>query len=113
MTRKRGVKRDNGGLGKACQRGGTSGSEWSCAVNRSRALVVLGRGGEDERQDGIPRRFKARLDVEVAAREGEMGWRKWTRLGVGRPGGGANGRRKIELLVESVVRTGCARILCV
>jgi hypothetical protein len=37
------------------------------AVNRSRALAVLGRGG----QDGTSRRFRVRLDVGVAAREDE------------------------------------------
>lgn len=98
-----------GGLGKACRRGRTGGSEWPCAVNRSRALAVLGRGGEDERQDGTSRRFRVRLDVGVAAREDKWDGRSgsgWVLADQCTGGGDANGRRKVELLVESVVRTG-------
>ena len=83
-----------GGLGKASQRGGTGGSKWPCAVNRSGALAVLGLEGEDKRQDGSSRRFRVRLDVGVAAREDKWdgrsdrvgcwqasvgeGWREWS-----------------------------------
>ena len=105
-----------GCLGKACQRGGAGGSKWPCAVNRSRTLAVLGRGGEDESQDGTSRRFRVRHDVGVAAREDKWDGRS-DRVGCWQASvggwGGANDRRKIEFFSGERGPHWCARTLCV
>ena len=105
-----------GGLGKASQRGGTGGSKWPCAVNRSGALAVLGLEGEDKRQVGSSRRFRVRLGVGVAAQEDKWDGRSdrvgcWQASVGGR--GGATGRRKIEFFGGERGPHWCARTLCV